>query len=158
MVQENAVGKVKAFMGAIIEVNRIQAWWRMLRIRRHFHQFRAEQLAFIGLWFHAWRYEIHMVERMRIFLICGKPFHAWKAETEELRRLARLGLEFFKISVRRSRLSAQAVTAFFDPGRWEAHVNPADMHKIRRLILANIFNGWCNESKSLRTRRFQVFH
>ena len=101
--------RMKSFMDVIVDVVRLQSWWRMLMIKRHFAAWRAERNASRGLYFFAWKCE-WLVEKMRMRLIGGCVFRAWRDELADRKRLGTLALEFFKMSVKRSRLSAQVLT------------------------------------------------
>ena len=56
--------------------------------------------------------------------------------------------------IKRSRLSAQAVMAFFNPEDYmQDHISEIDINKIRGLILRKLFKGWCNEARNLKHDR-----
>merc|ERR1712196_763875 len=107
----------------------------MMKVRWQFAMWRAERNEVREEFFSAWKSD-WLCNKLRMRLIGGRVFIAWKTEVEDRKRLQHLALEFFKISIKRSRLSAQAVMAYFSPEDFMAdHVRETDLMKIRGLIL-----------------------
>ena len=131
---------MKSFMDVIVDVVRLQSWWRMLMIKRHFAAWRAERNAARGLYFIAWKSE-WLVEKMRMRLIGGYVFRAWRDEVADRKRLGALALEFFKISVKRSRLSAQVLPYHGQWGLPRAHtlLTPANLNSIVLCLFLFLF-------------------
>lgn len=77
--QEYALAKMKGFMVAIIEIVRIQSWWRMLRIKATFKEWREERNAIRRYFFVAWK-QYSGSENLRRRILVGKPFSAWVQE------------------------------------------------------------------------------
>eukprot|EP01034_Spumella_vulgaris_P022145 gene22145-28250_t len=88
-------------------------------------------------------------DKLYRFHSIGKYYDAWKDELLDGKRLKKLINEFFKISIKRSRLTPQACMAYFN----SKDVSSTDMMKIRRMMMQKLFTGWKNESRDLRTMR-----
>ncbi len=153
--QEVAVQRMKKFMDAIVEANRIQSWWRMLNVRWTFRRWREERNEIRNLFFRAWKNE-WLSEKMRIRVIGGTVFQAWAEEMREKKRLSELAIKFFQISIKRSRLSAQAVMAYFNPEDYMKNIEESDLNKIRGLILRKLFKSWVFEIRELKHLRFRA--
>ena len=148
--QEFALDKMKGFMHAILHIVKLQNWWRMLRSKAKFAEWRAERNEIKEKFFCAWKIYFR-AEKMRHMILCGKPFHAWTQEIVDEKRLSKLVGEFFRISIARSRLTPQAVMTFFSSE--EVDISEQDRNKIRRLILTRLYRGWQADVKeTLRTR------
>lgn len=97
---------------------------------------------------------------------------AWKDELTDSKRLKKLIYEFFKICIKRSRLTPQACMCYFNvslylapllifancfvctqPGEWSNNVSVEDMLKIRRMMMEKLFSGWRTETRELRIMR-----
>jgi hypothetical protein len=77
--QEYALAKMKGFMNAIIEIVRLQSWWRMLQIKATFKEWREERNAVRRYFFSAWK-QYSGSENLRRRILVGKPFHDWAQE------------------------------------------------------------------------------
>lgn len=53
--QETAVGRVRGFLNAVRMVTRLQTWWRMMRFRLEFAEYRASRNVVKQEYFLAWR-------------------------------------------------------------------------------------------------------
>lgn len=143
------MGKLRAFMDAIVMIVRLQSWWRMMRWGKTFREYRKERRYMKRRFFVGWKAYMTSL-RMAMHNRVGKPFLAWKAEVEEAKRLKFLVAEFFQISIRRLRLTPQAVMAFFSPEELGNMITEADLSKVRRLLLKTLFRGWKMEVRTLR--------
>jgi hypothetical protein len=72
----------------------------------------------------------------------GKYFEAWRDEIKDEKKLKKTIAGFFAICIRRSRLSPQAIMAFFNPGEWDDAIAVEDKTKIRRMVLQRIYDSW----------------
>jgi hypothetical protein len=81
--QEYALAKMKGFMVAIIEIVRIQSWWRMLRIKETFKEWREERNAIRRYFFVAWK-QYSGSENLRRRILVGKPFLSWVQEVRTI--------------------------------------------------------------------------
>lgn len=88
--------------------------------------------------------------------VLGKFYHGWKDEVQDEKRLKKLVMEFFKLCIKRMRLSPQACMAFFNPGEWSDAVAASDMLKIRRMMLQKLFTGWRMEARELKNMRYKA--
>jgi len=151
---EIALTKVKGFMNAIIKATRIQAWYRMIKVRKQYLSRYNGKLMLKNKFFIAWR----QYSRCSVLFyeqVVGKPFRAWHGEVTDGKRLQVLVKEFFKLCIQRLKLTPQAVFAYFSPSQWGNVLSETDQNKIRRLILIKLFQGWQVEARRLRVRRFK---
>ncbi len=151
---EIALMKVKSFMNAILKATRIQAWYRMIKVRKQYLSRYNGKLILKNKIFKAWR---QYAKSSLLFYeqIVGKPFRAWHGEVIDGKRLQVLVKEFFKLCIQRLKLTPQAVFAYFSPSQWGNVLSETDQNKIRRLILMKLFHGWQVEARRLRVRRFR---
>jgi hypothetical protein len=139
--QEFALAQMKSFVDAIGYLVKIQTWWRKIRIQAQFKRWKADRNIIRSRFFGGWK-TYYYAEKMRNNIVCGKPFRAWMNDVLEQKRLNTLALEFFKLSIARSRLSYQSVMVFFNPQGWTKVITESDISKIRRLILYQLLIGW----------------
>ena len=151
--QEFALNKMKGFMHAILHIVRLQNWWRMLRAKAKFAQWRAERNEMKLKFFRGWKIYFR-AEKMRNMIMCGKPFKAWTQEIADEKRLSALVGEFFKRSIAKSRLTPQAVMTFFSSE--EVDISEQDRNKIRRLILTRLLRGWQADMKETLRNRYRA--
>ena len=112
--QTAALGQMKGFMHAILLIVKLQNWWRMLRSKAKFAEWRKERNEVKSTFFRAWRI-FYKSERMFYRIVVGKPLHAWIQEIADQKRLSALVAEFFKISIARSRLTPQVPSQYDCP-------------------------------------------
>lgn len=153
--QEFALSQMKGFMSAIVKLTKIQSWYRMMKAREVFKRWREERNEVRGKYFSAWKICVK-AELMRMKNVCGTSFTAWAQEVKEHKRLSSLAVEFFRMSIARSRLTPQAVMVFFSPGSFSEDVSESDIVKIRRLILIRLFRGWLQEVTFEKRMRFKA--
>ena len=151
--QEFALSKMKGFMHAILLIVKLQNWWRMLRAKAKFAEWRAERNEMKQRFYRGWKIYFR-AEKMRNMIMCGKPLKAWIQEIADEKRLSALVGEFFKRSIARSRLTPQAVMTFFSSE--EVDISEQDRNKIRRLILTRLFRGWQLDIKQVLRNRFRA--
>ena len=150
---EIALMKVKSFMNAILKVTRIQAWYRMIKVRKQYLSRYNGKLILKSKVFKVWK-QYAKCSLLFYEQVVGKPFRAWQGEIIDGKRLQVLVKEFFQLCIQRLKLTPQAVFAYFSPSQWGNVLSETDQNKIRRLILIKLFHGWQVEVRRLRVRRF----
>ena len=153
--QEAALAKMKKQVNATAMVVRLQSWTRMLKCHKHFLVVQADKSNFKWLFFHAW-YAYTRAEFLFRRHLLARPLREWANEASEARRLGELALKIFKKAVNSSKLTPQAVMAFFSKNdSWNGKITEQEMNMVRRLILKKLYAAWLLEAKLLRIRRFK---
>jgi hypothetical protein len=147
---------MKKQVNATSMVVRIQSWARMMKCRVHFMVVQSEKSNFKWLFFHAW-YAYTRAEYLYRRHLLLRPLLEWANEASESRRLGELALSIFKKAVNRSKLTPQAVMAFFSKNdSWNGKITEQELNMVRRLILKKLYVSWQFEAKLLRIRRFKA--
>ena len=153
--QEIALAQMKKQVNANSMIVRLQSWARMLSCRKSFKIVAGEKSHFKWVYFYHW-YAHTRAEFLYRRNILRPPLREWATEASESRRLSDLALSIFKKAVNRSKLTPQAVMAFFSKhGSWNGKITEQELNMVRRLILKKLFGAWVLEAKSLRICRFK---
>jgi hypothetical protein len=154
--QEMALAQMKKQVNANSMVVRLQSWARMLARRKEFRVVLSEKANFKWMFFYAW-YAYTRAEFLYRRHILARPLREWQNEASEARRLSELALSIFKKAVNSSKLTPQAVMAFFSKNdSWGGKITEQEMNMVRRLILQKLYAAWVQEAKLLRIRRFKA--
>lgn len=152
--QEAALASMKKQVNATAMVVRLQSWARMLTCHKHFLVVQADKSNFKWLFFYHW-YAYTRAEFLYRRHLLARPLREWANEASEARRLGELALQIFKKAVNSSKLTPQAVMAFFSNDSWNGKITEQELNMVRRLILKKLYAAWVLEAKLLRIRRFK---
>lgn len=153
--QEIALAKMKTQVVANSMVIRLQSWARMMKCRYEFLEYIGEKVYFKWRFFRGW-YVTVRTERLYRRSFIYRPFVEWALETAESIRLSNLALSIFKKAVNNSKLTPQAVMAYFSKSDYDGKITERELNSVRRLILKRLFAAWLFEAKLLRIHRFKA--
>ena len=143
----------------MLQVVKVQAWWRMKRLSRHYVSTSSTLGPLKRFFFREWR-RLYQLKKMADNSHMRGPFQAWSDAASEQRELKDAVDALIRRKIEQPRLTALSVAAYLKVGqvsdRERDFATERAYSMIRRLIMVKLFNHWRGEMRAQRIRWHEI--
>ena len=153
-MQETALNRLRHFMHGLMQIVRLQAWWRMMFLKKKFVSTASRLRPLQGMYFRGWR-KVYGMKKIYEASVMRPVFKAWNAAAQEQNDLKDAVDALIRRKIQQPTLTALSVSAYLQMGLARAErdfVTERAYSMIRRLIMVKLFTHWRGEIRQQRIR------
>ena len=157
-MQETALNRVRHFMHGLMQIVRLQAWWRMMFLKKKFVSTASRLRPLQGLYFRGWR-RVYGMKKIYEASVMRPVFKAWNGAAQEQIDLKDAVDALIRRKIQQPTLTALSVSAYLQMGLAKVErdfVTERAYSMIRRLIMVKLFTHWRGEIRQQRIRWHEV--
>ena len=157
-MQATALNRLHHFMHGLMQIVRLQAWWRMMFLKKKFVSTASRLRPLQGLYFRGWR-RVYGMKKIYEASVMRPVFKAWNGAAQEQNDLKDAVDALIRRKIQQPTLTALSVSAYLQMGLAKVErdfVTERAYSMIRRLIMVKLFTHWRGEIRQQRIRWHEV--